>query len=65
MLGIIYQLDNVFLVGNPSLRPSFEQSNEEGGTYKIINENHLSDQDILLLGLALVPHFQPNFLNKI
>lgn len=61
----IYQLDKVFLVENPSPKPEFEKSNANGYINKIINEKNLSNQDILLLGLSLVPHIQPNFLNSI
>jgi AAA+ superfamily predicted ATPase len=61
----IYQLDKVFLVENPSEKPVFERINSQSYIDKIINEHQLSENDILLLGLSLVPNIQPNFLNAI
>jgi AAA+ superfamily predicted ATPase len=61
----IYQLDKVFLIENPSQKPVFKKTKTQGYINQLIQEQHLSDNDILLLGLTLVPNIQPNFLSSI
>ena len=61
----IYQLDRVFLVDNPAEKPVFELSNSDDYINQTITDLNLSDVEVLLLGLALVPHIQPSFLNSI
>jgi AAA+ superfamily predicted ATPase len=61
----IFQLDKVFLVENPSENPVLETLHSDDYLNKMILEKNLSPIDILLLGLAFVPHIQPNFLNNI
>jgi AAA+ superfamily predicted ATPase len=61
----IHQLDTIFMVENPSEKPIFERTNGDGFINKIIIEHNLSENDILLLGLALVPNILPGFLNSI
>jgi AAA+ superfamily predicted ATPase len=60
-----YQLDQIFLVKNPSEKPILDSNNDQEYIDQLINEERLSETDILLLALALVPHIQPHFLNNI
>jgi len=61
----IYQLDKIFMVENPSKKPVFKKTKSKDSVNKLIIGHNLSDNDILLLGLALVPNILPGFLNSI
>jgi AAA+ superfamily predicted ATPase len=61
----IYQLDKVFMVENPTEKPLFERTKNDGFCSQFISKYNLSDNDVLVLGLALVPNIHPNFLNSI
>lgn len=61
----IHQLDTIFMVENPSQKPIFKKTKSKDAINKIIIENNLSDNDILLLGLALIPNILPSFLSSI
>ena len=61
----IYQLDSLFQVENPAEKPVLNQIDSNGFINEFIIENNLSETDILLLGLALVPHVKPDFLSSI
>lgn len=61
----IYQLDSIFQVENPAEKPVLNQIDSNGFINEFIIENNLSETDILLLGLALVPHVKPDFLSSI
>lgn len=61
----IHQLDTIFMVENPSKKPVFIKTKSKDSIDKIIIEHNLSDNDVLLLGLALVPNISPGFLNSI
>lgn len=61
----IHQLDTAFGVENPLARPSFEVPTTESHITTFIKDYNLSNDDVLLLGLALLPNIQPNFLNTI
>jgi AAA+ superfamily predicted ATPase len=64
-LQLIYQLDKVFLIETPSEKPVFQKTNSQDTINKIIIEQDLTDYDILLLGLSLIPNIQPSFLSSI
>ena len=64
-LQFIYQLDKVFMVENPLEKPVFKKINSQEFINKIIIEHDLTDYDILLLGLSLVPNILPSFLSSI
>jgi hypothetical protein len=59
-----YQLDMVFLIENQSLKPVFKKSSQSY-INQLIQQNNLSDNDIILLGLSLVPNIKPHFLSSI
>ena len=61
----IHQLDTIFMVENPSQKPVFKKAKSQDAINKIITDHYLTDNDILLLGLALVPNILPGFLNSI
>ncbi len=61
----IYQLDAIFMVEKPSEKPVFERINCDEPINKTIIDYNLTDNDILLLGLSLVPNILPGFLNSI
>lgn len=61
----IHQLDTAFGVENPLVKPSFEVPTTESHITTFIKDYNLSNDDVLLLGLALLPNIQPNFLNTI
>ena len=61
---LVYQLDKVFLIENQSREPVFVKSNK-GCLNQLIQKNNLSNIDILLLGLSVVPNILPNFLSSI
>lgn len=61
----IHQLDTAFEVENPIGKPIFKIPSTESHINSFISGNNLSEEDILLLGLALVPNVQPHFLNTI
>ncbi len=61
----IFQLDHVFQVEIPMEKPVLNQQNSTGFVNEFIIENKLTEVDILLLGLALVPHLKPDFLSSI
>ncbi|MBE8726500.1 ATP-binding protein [Flavobacterium hungaricum] len=60
----VFQLDHLFQVENPMEKPLFNQLDSNGFIDEFIIENHLVEIDILLLGLALVPHIKPDFLSS-
>lgn len=61
---LCYQLNTIFLVEEKPELNSFE-INSNGFVNEFLIENNLSETDILLLGLALVPHIKPDFLSSI
>lgn len=60
-----FQLDILFQVENPMEKPVFNLSHSGGFINEFIIENNLTETDILLLVLALVPHIKPDFLSSI
>ena len=60
---LVYQLDKVFLIENQSGEPVFIKSSK-GYLNQLIQKNNLSNIDILLLGLSVVPNILPNFLSS-
>lgn len=60
-----FQLDTLFQAPNPTEKPVFSQLETTSFVSEFIIENHLSETDILLLALALVPHVHPDFLSSI
>ncbi|MGN7810802.1 ATP-binding protein [Flavobacterium sp. 22076] len=61
----VFQLDTLFLVENPMEKPVLNQIDSNGFIDEFIIENNLTEIDILILGLALVPHVKPDFLSSI
>ena len=61
----VFQLDTLFQVENPTEKPFLDQTVANGFIDEFIIENNLSEIDILILGLALVPHMKPDFLSSI
>ena len=61
----VFQLDTLFQVENPTEKPVLDQTEANGFIDEFIIENNLSEIDILILGLALVPHLKPDFLSSI
>ncbi|MCV2485107.1 ATP-binding protein [Flavobacterium sp. SH_e] len=61
----VFQLDALFQAENPMAKPVFNQIDSNGFIDEFIIENNLSEIDILVLGLALVPHVKPDFLSSI
>ncbi|WP_417940692.1 ATP-binding protein [Flavobacterium sp. RS13.1] len=61
----IFQLDALFQVENPMEKPVLNQLDSNDFVDEFIIENNLSKTDILILGLALVPHMKPDFLSSI
>jgi AAA+ superfamily predicted ATPase len=61
----VFQLDTLFQVENPMGKPVLNQINSNGFIDEFIIENNLTEIDILILGLALVPHVKPDFLSSI
>ncbi|MCV9930375.1 ATP-binding protein [Flavobacterium sp. LS1R49] len=61
----IFQLDTLFQVENPMEKPILNQLDSNGFINEFIIENNLAEIDILLLGLAFVPHIKPDFLSSI
>ncbi|VXB29505.1 ATPase family associated with various cellular activities (AAA) [Flavobacterium sp. 9AF] len=61
----VYQLNKVFLVEQPIEQPSFKAGSSISPLHQLIQQFELSETDILILALALVPHIQPNFLSSI
>ncbi|MBZ4043759.1 ATP-binding protein [Flavobacterium hibisci] len=61
----IFQLDALFQVENPMEKPLFNQPDSNVFVHEFIIENNLTEIDILILGLALVPHMKPDFLSSI
>lgn len=61
----VFQLDTLFQVENPMEKPVLDQTEANGFIDEFIIENNLSEIDILILGLALVPHMKPDFLSSI
>lgn len=57
----IFQLDTLFQVENPMEKPVLNQPNSNDFVDEFIIENNLTETDILILGLALVPHMKPDF----
>jgi len=60
-----FQLDQLFQVENPTEKPVLNRLDSGGFISEFIIENNLTEADILLLGLALVPHIKPDFLCSI
>ncbi|WP_456314718.1 ATP-binding protein [Pseudomonas shirazensis] len=60
-----FQLDQLFQVENPTEKPVLNRLDSGGFISEFIIENNLTEADILLLGLALVPHIKPDFLSSI
>ncbi|SCY47064.1 ATP-binding protein [Flavobacterium anhuiense] len=61
----VFQLDTLFQVENPTEKPFLDQTEANGFIDEFIIENNLSEIDVLILGLALVPHLKPDFLSSI
>lgn len=61
----VFQLDRLFQVENPMEKPVLNQLDSDGFIDEFIIENNLAEIDILILGLALVPHIKPDFLSSI
>ncbi|ABQ06185.1 ATP-binding protein [Flavobacterium johnsoniae] len=61
----VFQLDTLFQVENPMGKPILNQIDSNGFIDEFIIENNLTEIDILILGLALVPHVKPDFLSSI
>lgn len=61
----VFQLDTLFQAENPMGKPVLNQFDANGFLGEFIIENNLSEMDILILGLALVPHIKPDFLSSI
>lgn len=61
----VFQLDTLFQVENPMGKPILNQIDSNGFIDEFIIENNLTEIDILVLGLALVPHVKPDFLSSI
>lgn len=60
-----FQLDTLFQVENQMEKPVLNQLDSNGFIDEFIIENSLSEIDILILGLSLVPHVKPDFLSSI
>lgn len=61
----IYQLNNLFSAESNIEKPSFQPGDSSHPINTIINRLQLDKNDVLLLGLSLVPHIQPNFISSI
>jgi len=61
----VFQLDVLFQVDNPAEKPVLNQEDSNGFIIEFIIENNLTEIDILLLGLAFVPHVKPDFLSAV
>jgi len=61
----LFQLDALFQVENQTEKPVLNQLDSNGFIDEFIIENNLSEIDILILGLSLVPHMKPDFLSSI
>jgi hypothetical protein len=61
----VFQLDVLFQVDNPAEKPVLNQQDSNGFIIEFITENNLTEIDILLLGLAFVPHVKPDFLSAV
>lgn len=61
----VFQLDALFQAENPTEKPVLNQTDVNGFIDEFIIENNLSEIDVLILGLALVPHMKPDFLSSI
>lgn len=61
----VFQLDTLFQVENPMGKPVLNQIDSNGFINEFIIENNLTEIDILILGLALVPHVKPDLLSSI
>lgn len=57
----LFQLDTLFESENPIEKPILNQLDSDGFINEFIIENKLTETDILLLGLAFVPHIKPDF----
>ena len=61
-----FQLDTLFQAENPMVeKPVLSQLDATGFISEFIIENNLTETDILLLVLTLVPHLKPDFLSSI
>ncbi|RKR05631.1 ATPase family protein associated with various cellular activities (AAA) [Flavobacterium sp. 90] len=60
-----FQLDALFQVENQMEKPVLNQLGSNGFIDEFIIENNLSEIDILILGLSMVPHLKPDFLSSI
>lgn len=61
----VFQLDQLFQAESPMEKPVLIQQGSDGFISEFIIENNLTETDILLLVLALVPHLKPDFLSSI
>ncbi|MEP6930359.1 MAG: ATP-binding protein [Flavobacterium sp.] len=61
----VFQLDKLFQAENPTEKPVLNQLDSDGFISQFRIENNLTDTDVFLLGLALVPHVKPDFLSSI
>jgi hypothetical protein len=61
----VFQLDQLFKAESPMEKPVSTQQGSDGFISEFIIENNLTETDILLLVLALVPHLKPDFLSSI
>ncbi|HLP65751.1 ATP-binding protein [Flavobacterium sp.] len=60
-----FQLDALFQSENPTEKPVFSQLDTNTFVGEFIIENRLSETDVIVLALALVPHVKPDFLSSI
>lgn len=61
----VFQLDQLFKAESPMEKPVSTQQGSDGFISEFIIENNLTETDILLLVLALIPHIKPDFLSSI
>ncbi|MWB94633.1 AAA family ATPase [Flavobacterium sp. GA093] len=61
----VFQLDIVFQAPNPLGKPVLNPMDVTGFINEFSIENNLTEIDMLLLALALVPHVKPDFLSSI
>ncbi|MEN2399241.1 ATP-binding protein [Flavobacterium sp. MC2016-06] len=60
-----FQLDTLFQVETPIEKPVLDQLDPNGFINEFIIENNLTETDLLLLGLAFIPHIKPDFLSSV
>lgn len=60
-----FQLDTLFQTENPTQKPILQQLNSDSFISKFIIEYNLTEIDVLILALTLMPHIHPDFLSSI